>query len=122
MPRNGHDPRAAPADILRDWVGQVMADTDAFFAAPPTDDYILTESADDQGLLTFPSVLETRHRENTRFIVATFRPGQSLATPPSLEDLGQREAPAERPCSSFRSGTRISAATSVCAVCCRGTG
>src|SRR5690349_4260755 len=64
IPQNGHDPRAAPADVLGDWVGQVMADTDAFFSAPPTNEYTLTATADGQPLLTFPSALETPQREN----------------------------------------------------------
>jgi dienelactone hydrolase len=53
-----------PSDILRDWVSHVMADTDAFFTPPPTNDYRLQPMADGGGNLTFPSALTTPHAEN----------------------------------------------------------
>src|SRR5437899_10688791 len=67
MPQNGHGParadqREAP-EILRTWVSSVMADTDAFFSAPPTDQYSLTAGTDGD-LLTFPSALATPHETN----------------------------------------------------------
>ena len=59
-----HNARAVdPGDILREWVAQVMDDTDAFFTPPPTSDYRL-EPAAEGGTLTFPSALETPHPEN----------------------------------------------------------
>ena len=42
----GSDVRAAPADVIGDWVSHVMADTDAFFTPAPTTDYTLTPAAD----------------------------------------------------------------------------
>src|SRR5579862_9850781 len=66
IPQNGHSPHAPPAAILRDWVSDVMADTGAFFAAPPTRDYVLETLDDGSGQLTFPSVLATPHPENNR--------------------------------------------------------
>jgi hypothetical protein len=56
---------SAPPERLGNWVSRVMADTDQFFAAPPTTRYaLLPPSADGDRLLTFPSALETPHREN----------------------------------------------------------
>src|SRR4029450_13692585 len=63
IPANGHPPSAAPADVVGDWVEQVMADTDAFFTPAPTTDYTL-QSQPEGGLLTFPSALVTPHPEN----------------------------------------------------------
>src|SRR5579862_8807601 len=54
-----------PADAIAEWVSRVMADTDAFFSAPPTSDYTLAApSAEGDCLLSFPSALETPHPEN----------------------------------------------------------
>src|SRR5438874_844936 len=66
IPQNGHQPDATPSAILAEWVSQVMTDTDAFFAVPPTTDYSFTPSGDarDGGVLTFPSAFETPHVEN----------------------------------------------------------
>jgi hypothetical protein len=63
IPQNGHRPGAAAADVLGDWVAQVMDDTDAFFTPAPTTDYTLSP-APDGDLLTFPSAFVTPHREN----------------------------------------------------------
>src|SRR5262245_4583457 len=59
IPSNGHPPDAAAAEIVADWVAQVMADTDAFFTPPPTSDYSMRGDR-----LTFPSALGTPHPEN----------------------------------------------------------
>ena len=68
MPRTKSRPLEAlengRADVLRDWVSQVMADTDAFFTPPPTTDYRLEPAADGSGNLTFPSALVTPHPDN----------------------------------------------------------
>src|SRR4051794_6658155 len=63
IPRNGHRPDAPPADVIGDWVTEVMADTDAFFTPPPTTEYTLAPS-DDGGRLTFPSAMTTPHEVN----------------------------------------------------------
>src|SRR5436305_2681280 len=47
-------------ETIREWVSQVMADTDAFFTPPPTTNYTLTPSADGD-VLTFPSAFVTPH-------------------------------------------------------------
>jgi hypothetical protein len=63
IPRNGHAPGAAAAEILGDWVSGVMADTDGFFTPEPIAEYTLTPAADGN-LLTFPSAFVTPHSEN----------------------------------------------------------
>jgi len=75
IPRNGHSPSAADADVLREWVAQVMSDTDAFFTPPPTTDYTLTPAADGD-VLTFPSALATPHEQNNT-VYARFFPARS---------------------------------------------
>jgi len=73
IPRNGSAPGAAPRDVVRAWVERVMADTDAFYSAPPTTDYTLAGS-EEGGQLTFPSAYVTPHVENNtvrcRYFVA----------------------------------------------------
>src|SRR5215203_6281205 len=63
IPKNGHRPEVAPADVIGDWISEVMADTDAFFTPAPTRDYTLKASPDGD-VLTFPSALETPHAAN----------------------------------------------------------
>jgi hypothetical protein len=55
------EPRAdaSPYDAIDRWVDGVMADTDRFYAAPPTSDYELRGDR-----LTFPSVIETPFEAN----------------------------------------------------------
>ncbi len=72
IPSNGHPPNAPPAKIVADWVGHVMADTDAFFTPPPTDDYTLAPHADCD-LLTFPSALDTPQQANNTVYARLFR-------------------------------------------------
>ena len=56
-------------DVTR-WVDEVMRDTDAFFACPPTGDYTFTAASADlqakgeAGTLRFPSALVTPHPRN----------------------------------------------------------
>lgn len=69
IPANGTPPDGAPDLVLRAWVDHVMADTDAFFTPPPTNDYAFApgdpSSPDGEtGTLTFPSALTTPHPEN----------------------------------------------------------
>jgi alpha/beta hydrolase family protein len=64
IPRNGLHAGATEIEILNDWVTRVMADTDAFFTPPPTDEYRLVETASGERILTFPSALLTPHCEN----------------------------------------------------------
>src|SRR5215468_4206372 len=66
--------RAAPAQLLDDWVSVVMSDTDAFFTPEPTTDYVLKEQD-----LSFPSALPTPHDENNTVRCRFFVPRQSTA-------------------------------------------
>jgi dienelactone hydrolase len=62
IPANGHHAESS-SGVVSDYVAHVMADTDAFYAAPPTSDYTFRQS-ESGGTLTFPSVLTTPHLEN----------------------------------------------------------
>jgi len=75
LPVNGHRSTAAPADVVGDWISQVMSDTDAFFTPPPCADYTLTPAADGD-LLTFPSALVTPHERNNT-VYARFFPART---------------------------------------------
>src|SRR5262245_8990966 len=64
IPRNGSR-NASPEDELHQWVARVMADSDTFFTAPPTNQYSLgAASADADRMLMFPSAFETPHASN----------------------------------------------------------
>ena len=55
----------APPQILGEWVSHVMADTEAFFTPPPTDEYdLMPPSRDGDQILTFPSAFTTPQPEN----------------------------------------------------------
>jgi hypothetical protein len=69
IPHNGGPPRSSPEHVVRRWIEQVMADTDAFFTPATTRAYTLTPptplaAAGEAGTLTFPSALTTPHPEN----------------------------------------------------------
>ena len=77
IPQNGHQRDAAPADVMSAWVAQVMSDTDRFFTPPPIHEYreyrlsrapegsrSSRSRRNGEAILTFPSALETVHREN----------------------------------------------------------
>jgi len=62
---NGHDPGAAPDAVLREWVSHALADSPRFFETPDTSDYTYrVDAGGGEGLLSFPSALETPHPEN----------------------------------------------------------
>ena len=76
IPPNGYPPNAAPQALVRQWVDEVMTDTDAFFTPAPTDDYTFTAGQPGEpGHLTFSSALATPHQSNNivhgRFFKAT---------------------------------------------------
>jgi hypothetical protein len=70
--QNGHAADRCAADVVGDWVSDVMADTDAFFTPPPTSDYTLTRGADCDRL-TFPSAFVTPHDSNNTVHCRYFR-------------------------------------------------
>ena len=60
-----HTPPHEPAELVHEWVSQVMTDTDAFYTPPPTSDYTLdAPGADGDQLLHFPSAMVTPHPSN----------------------------------------------------------
>ena len=61
-----HD-NAAGAAHIDQWVDEVMRDTDAFFAAPPTDEYRF-----DGDTLRFPSAYVSPHPENNTVVARWF--------------------------------------------------
>src|SRR5262245_33778149 len=64
IPRNGSSDRLASSQ-LAEWVEHVMADTDAFFTPPSTNDYTLgPASPDGDRVLTFPTAFKTPHDKN----------------------------------------------------------
>jgi hypothetical protein len=76
-------PSSAAGEHVDRWVAEVMADTQAFFAAPSTHDYDLSTpaSADtDGGLLRFPSAYVTPHPENNT-VHARWFPSSSRGGP-----------------------------------------
>src|SRR6266699_6476874 len=82
IPQNGRSSDDPPATILREWVSQVMADTDAFFTPPPTTSYSLSEaSSDGDRMLRFPSALDTPHPKNN-LVYARLFPARGPTTAP----------------------------------------
>ena len=57
-----------PAQVLADWAARALADSPAFFAAPPTADYVWepdpARADGSPGTVVFPSVITTPDREN----------------------------------------------------------
>ena len=69
----GDGAAGAPSTVLQEWIGQVMADTDAFYTPEPTRAYTLAAAAGSgERLLTFPSALETPHPENNTVYCRVF--------------------------------------------------
>ena len=60
--------QAQPPDIVSAWATHVMEDSDQFFATPLTDEYEIKN-----GLLSFPSALETPDRDNNT-VYARYQP------------------------------------------------
>ena len=64
-PGGSERPDVAPPEVLEEWVSHVMADTEAFFTPPPTDEYeLIAPSRDGDQILTFPSAFTTPQPEN----------------------------------------------------------
>lgn len=88
--RNGHvvltDGGSAPHVHIRDWVSDVMRDTDAFFTPTPTTEYTFTpaealrQAGGEAGTLTFPSGFVTPHAENNT-VYARFFPANPIRKP-----------------------------------------
>lgn len=85
IPTNGHPPGASPGAVLHDWVSSVMADTDAFFDAPPTSEYEFERWREvgrhgEAGTLRFPSALVTPHPDNNT-VVGRYFPANARRRP-----------------------------------------
>jgi dienelactone hydrolase len=75
---NGHPCDRRPDEVLLEWIAHVMSDTDAFFSAPPTSAYTFDpHSTAREPWLSFPSALETPHRENNTVRCRYFPPKRS---------------------------------------------
>jgi len=79
IPPNGSNGQVDPASALGDWVSRVMADTDAFYAVPPTPDYTVEAGADGTSRVTFPSAFVTPHQDNNTVRCRYFAAGGSKA-------------------------------------------
>ena len=65
LPEGERPPGAPPDATIHRWVQQVLGDSPRFFEAPPTTAYRFIEGGwDGDGLLEFPSALDTPHPEN----------------------------------------------------------
>jgi hypothetical protein len=85
IPANGDERSQPAATLLRQWVSDVMEDSDGFFTPPPTTDYSLSdpsENSDERDrLLTFPSALPTPHPENSTVYCRYFQARQKTGSP-----------------------------------------
>ena len=93
IPPNGYPSNAPPNEIVKQWIDEVMQDTDAFFAPTPTTDYVFTPGVDNEpGLLTFPSALMTPHESNNtvhaRFFAAPTKQRAVVVLPQWNSDAG----------------------------------
>lgn len=73
---NGHGAGAAPDEVIAQWSACALRDSESFFAAPPTDDYVWEADpgrADGSpGTLAFPSVLDTPDPANNTVYARLF--------------------------------------------------
>jgi hypothetical protein len=75
----------SPDADLREWVNAVMADTNAFFDAPPTSDYEFDAT---RGELRFPSALTTPHPDNNAVLARWFPASAASQRRGRSEDMG----------------------------------
>jgi pimeloyl-ACP methyl ester carboxylesterase len=60
VPSNGFRPGMRPEEILDQWSADILADSNAFFSAPPTRNYIVTPG----GVVRYPTAVPTPHATN----------------------------------------------------------
>jgi dienelactone hydrolase len=68
-----------PAEVVRNWSAAALADSDGFFAAPPTSDYRTEPPSNGDGsqfTLIFPSAFSTPHPDNN-LVYAGYFPARS---------------------------------------------
>ncbi len=84
---------------LRRWVADIMADTPAFFAVPPTTDFEFQAAAEtrlrkgEAGTLRFPSAFTTPHPENNVVSARWFPAGARPSAGSGRSDRGNASAP-----------------------------
>lgn len=78
IPENGYEPDAAPDAVVHKWVTHVLKDSARFFDAGSTTAYRFDPNGwGGDGLLTFPSALETPHAINN-VVHARYMPARRL--------------------------------------------
>lgn len=60
VPPNGFRPGMRPNEVFEQWSEDILADSEAFFSAPPTSDYSITASR----VVRYPTALPTPHPQN----------------------------------------------------------
>jgi len=73
----GLEPTADPAAALAAWARETTRDSDRFYATGPADAYELRD-----GVLRFPSAIETPHAVNNTVVVRVFRPAEERSDRP----------------------------------------
>jgi hypothetical protein len=77
IPDQERRPGATPIEILGDFADKALADSDAFFDAPPISDYTWLDARDEAGdgtrTLFFPSAIVTPHPENNTVYARYFQ-------------------------------------------------
>src|SRR5215212_7725671 len=75
---NGKSKSTPPATVLLDWVSRALADSPRFFETPDTSHYTFeSNTGGATGALSFPSALDTPHRENNTVHGLYFRSANS---------------------------------------------
>ena len=81
MATNGHRAAGDERAAVEAYVARVLADTDAWFSAPATDDYRVESLGDGTSLVTFPTARPTPHHVND-LVTTRFFPAQSAGRTP----------------------------------------
>jgi dienelactone hydrolase len=95
MGPDGPSHSAEPAEAVHAWATAALAQSDAFFDAPPTDDYKVLEEAGTEQTIAFPSALTTPHRENNTVYARHFPAKSAPARRRAVVVLPQWNADAE---------------------------
>jgi hypothetical protein len=69
---NGHPPDADALGRIEAYVRAALADTPAWFSAPPSDDYVMAPAGDGTSWISFPTALPTPHHENNTVVARYF--------------------------------------------------
>ncbi len=69
---NGHPADTDALTRVEAYVRSALNDTQAWFSAPPTDDYRVTPAGDGTSWISFPTALPTPHHENNTVVTRYF--------------------------------------------------